>query len=133
MENWPQKELWEWIENIMGKELDWKRTTGAAKTWWETFLNENKTNRPALVARLCSELADRRASVSEFFLAYAYSGTDNIQANLHYLDYTRLKTAETTKKNASNRERTNPKGEVEQILRRLEEGDGPDEATKKVA
>ena len=29
--------------------------------------------------------------MDEFFLSYVYSNTDNIQANLHYLDYARLK------------------------------------------
>jgi hypothetical protein len=35
----------------------------------------------------------RNATIAEFFLAYVYSNTDNIQANLHYLDYSRLKRA----------------------------------------
>ncbi len=36
----------------------------------------------------------RSATISEFFLAYVYSNTDNIQANLHYLDFMRLKAEE---------------------------------------
>ena len=32
----------------------------------------------------------RSAPVTGFFLAYVYSNTDNLQANLHYLDYQRL-------------------------------------------
>jgi len=36
----------------------------------------------------------RSATISEFFLAYVYSNTDNIQANLHYLDFMRLKAGE---------------------------------------
>jgi hypothetical protein len=48
---------------------------------------------PALVFRLAEELRNRKATIAEFFLAYVYSNTDNIQANLHYLDYTRLKNA----------------------------------------
>ncbi|NDC39438.1 MAG: hypothetical protein EBZ48_15605, partial [Proteobacteria bacterium] len=42
--------------------------------------------------------ANRKATITEFFLAYVYSNTDNIQANLHYLDYTRLKKEEERKK-----------------------------------
>jgi hypothetical protein len=43
-----------------------------------------------LIYRLCEELRNRKASITEFFLSYVYSNTDNIQANLHYLDYLRL-------------------------------------------
>ena len=52
----------------------------------------------ALVLRLAEELAVRKATITEFFLAYVYSNTDNIQANLSYLDYTRLKKEEERKK-----------------------------------
>ena len=54
---------------------------------------ENK-NRLTLVLRLAEELANRKATITEFYLAYLYSGTDNIQANLCFLDYTRLKKEE---------------------------------------
>ena len=48
-----------------------------AKTWWQAFEQENK-HRPALILRLIEELAARNASMSQFFLAYVYSNTDNI-------------------------------------------------------
>lgn len=79
------------------KKLDWDNTTGSARKWWEAFENENK-HRVALVLRLAEELAVRKATITEFFLAYVYSNTDNIQANLSYLDYTRLKKEEERKK-----------------------------------
>ena len=79
------------------KSLDWDNTTGSARKWWEAFENENKT-RTALVLRLAEELQNRTATITEFFLAYVYSNTDNIQANLSYLDYTRLKKEEEKKK-----------------------------------
>ena len=79
------------------KNLDWDNTTGSARKWWEAFENENKT-RTALVLRLAEELQNRNATITEFFLAYVYSNTDNIQANLSYLDYTRLKKEEEKKK-----------------------------------
>lgn len=47
-----------------------------------------------MVLRLIEELKVRSATITEFFLSYVYSNTDNIQANLHYLDYTRLKKEE---------------------------------------
>ncbi|RME59416.1 MAG: hypothetical protein D6780_05135 [Candidatus Dadabacteria bacterium] len=79
------------------KKLDWENTTGSARKWWEAFERENES-RLALVLRLAEELANRKATITEFFLAYVYSNTDNIQANLHYLDYTRLKKEEEKKK-----------------------------------
>lgn len=79
------------------KKLDWENTTGSARKWWEAFENENK-HRVGLVLRLAEELSGRKATITEFFLAYVYSNTDNIQANLHYLDYTRLKKEEEKKR-----------------------------------
>lgn len=83
--------------NETKKKLDWDNTTGSARKWWEAFENENK-HRMALVLRLAEELANRKATITEFFLAYVYSNTDNIQANLSYLDYTRLKKEEERRK-----------------------------------
>lgn len=79
------------------KNLDWDNTTGSARKWWEAFESENKTRTP-LVLRLAEELQVRKATITEFFLAYVYSNTDNIQANLSYLDYTRLKKEDEKKK-----------------------------------
>jgi ATP-dependent Clp protease ATP-binding subunit ClpX len=89
---WSDEDIWNALETIKTEHLDWKNTTGSARKWWAAFQTENK-HRPALVFRLAEELRNRKATIAEFFLAYAYSNTDNIQANLHYLDYTRLKAA----------------------------------------
>ena len=72
-------------------------TTGSAEKWWNTFREENM-HRPALILRLSEELKIRKATISEFFLTYVNSKTDNIQANLHYLDYSRLKKEEENRK-----------------------------------
>ncbi|MFN9291079.1 MAG: hypothetical protein ACK6EB_23660, partial [Planctomyces sp.] len=72
------------------QKLEWEKTSPAARTWWQQFEDENK-HRPALILRLVEELVSRQASVNQFYLAYVYSNTDNIQANLHYLDYLKLK------------------------------------------
>lgn len=77
--------------------LDWANTTGSARKWWESFEHENRSRLPH-VLRLAEELAQRKATVTEFFLAYVYSNCDNIQANLHYLDYTRVKKEEQKKR-----------------------------------
>ncbi|MBZ0151023.1 MAG: AAA family ATPase [Planctomycetes bacterium] len=85
------------IDRLKRAELDWDNTTGSARKWWEAFEVENKERLP-LVLRLCMELVQRKATITMFFLAYVYSSTDNIQANLHYLDYMRLKKQEEEKK-----------------------------------
>jgi ATP-dependent Clp protease ATP-binding subunit ClpX len=77
--------------------LDWENTTGSARKWWEALIQVDQQRKP-LVLRLAEELAVRKATITEFFLCYVYSNTDNIQANLHYLDYKRLK-GEEEKKN----------------------------------
>jgi type IV secretory pathway TraG/TraD family ATPase VirD4 len=93
---WSDQQVSTKLEEVK-KILDWDNTTGSARKWWEAFENENKTRMP-LVLRLAEELQVRKATITEFFLAYVYSNTDNIQANLSYLDYTRLKKEEEKKK-----------------------------------
>lgn len=93
---WTDAQVTQKLEEVK-KSLDWDNTTGSARKWWEAFESENKTRMP-LVLRLAEELQVRKATITEFFLAYVYSNTDNIQANLSYLDYTRLKKEEEKKK-----------------------------------
>lgn len=82
-----EREIWNALEEIKTKELDWENTTGDAKKWWDAFEEENKT-RVALVLKVAQEIQSRGATITDFFLAYVYSNTDNIQATLAYLDYT---------------------------------------------
>jgi hypothetical protein len=96
---WTDAQVLQKLEEVK-KTLDWDNTTGSARKWWEAFESENKTRIP-LVLRLAEELQVRKATITEFFLAYVYSNTDNIQANLSYLDYTRLKKDEEKKKKES--------------------------------
>lgn len=93
---WTNEQLATKLEEVK-KTLDWDNTTGSARKWWEAFEQENKPRLP-LVLRLAEELQVRKATITEFFLAYVYSNTDNIQANLSYLDYTRIKKEEERKK-----------------------------------
>lgn len=89
---WSDERIWQELAALKGDQLRWEETTGSARKWWETFENENR-QRPALLYRVAEELCNRDATIAEFFLAYTYSNTDNIQANLHYLDYMKLKKA----------------------------------------
>ena len=61
----------------------------SARKWWDAFLREN-SERPLLALRLTEEIISRDSDIQEFFLAYVYSNTDNIQANLHFLDFRRI-------------------------------------------
>jgi ATP-dependent Clp protease ATP-binding subunit ClpX len=88
--DWSEQKLVEAIEQIKREHLAWDDAAATAKRWWEEFEQENE-KRKRLVFRLLEELRNRKATISEFFLAYVYSNTDDIEANLHYLDYTRLK------------------------------------------
>ncbi|MGQ0629011.1 MAG: hypothetical protein ACT4PL_13045 [Phycisphaerales bacterium] len=81
--------LLDWLES----RLDWANTTGSARKWWEDFKVANP-QRQRLVARLAFELFRRKSTVTKFFLAYVYSNTDNIQANLSFGDYTKIKEEE---------------------------------------
>jgi ATP-dependent Clp protease ATP-binding subunit ClpX len=89
---WTDEQIWNRVEALKRSTLQWESTSGAARKWWDAFEASNQ-HRPALVLRLVEELTIRNATITEFFLAYVYSNTDNIQANLHYLDYKRLKKA----------------------------------------
>jgi type IV secretion system protein VirD4 len=95
--SWTEEQLRTKLDELKTQNLDWENTTGSAKKWWDAFETENK-HRLALVFRLAEELKNRKATITEFFLAFVYSNTDNIQANLHYLDYTRLKKEEERRK-----------------------------------
>ncbi|HMO19042.1 MAG TPA: type IV secretory system conjugative DNA transfer family protein [Oligoflexia bacterium] len=82
-----EESIWAALEELKEQELDWGNTTGDARKWWEAFEQENKLRAP-LVLKVAQEIATRKASITDFFLAYVYSNSDNIQATFAYLDYT---------------------------------------------
>ena len=89
------------LEKIKAEHLDWENTTGDAKKWWVAFEEANKT-RVALVLKVAQEIKKRGATITDFFLAYVYSNTDNIEATLAYLDYTmHMKSSKEGKKKAT--------------------------------
>jgi hypothetical protein len=61
---------------------------GSSSRWILAFVQENKDH-PELITRLFCALKARGNTVRDFFLAYVYSNTDNIAANLHFFDYLR--------------------------------------------
>ncbi|WP_168205283.1 type IV secretory system conjugative DNA transfer family protein [Bythopirellula goksoeyrii] len=90
---WSEAKLRSTVDQMKEKSLDWCNTTGSARKWWLDF-EKGDRQRLAVVFRVAEELRNRQATITEFFLAYVYSNTDNIQANLYYLDYSRLKNVE---------------------------------------
>jgi hypothetical protein len=84
---WSEEELWNALKELKESSLDWENTTGDARKWWEAFEQENST-RVALVVKVAQEIVQRKATITDFFLAYVYSNSDNIQATFAYLDYT---------------------------------------------
>lgn len=94
-QGWTQEQVVAKLKKLR-KILDWDNTTGSARKWWEAFKAEQNSH--GARAPACKSLGNRKATITEFFLAYVYSNTDNIQANLCYLDYTRLKKDEEKKK-----------------------------------
>lgn len=97
--SWPPDRIRASLERIKSS-LDWASTSGSARKFWESFEQENG-HRLGLVHRLAEELLARKVTITAFFIAYVHSGTDNIQANLHYLDYTTIKKAEEEKRRKS--------------------------------
>ena len=94
---WSEDELWHALNELKEKELDWPNTTGDARKWWDAFEQEN-SKRIALVLKVAQEIAQRKATITDFFLAYVYSNSDNIQATFAYLDYTiHMKASESSK------------------------------------
>jgi ATP-dependent Clp protease ATP-binding subunit ClpX len=88
-QNWNAIEIKERIEEVKNQ-IGWHETEGTAKRWFITFEETNKS-KLSLVLRLYEELLIRKVTIQDFFLAYVYSNTDHIQANLYYLDYKLLK------------------------------------------
>ncbi|HMO02735.1 MAG TPA: type IV secretory system conjugative DNA transfer family protein [Oligoflexia bacterium] len=88
--SWTLEQVRNQLEKVKKESLDWDNCTGSARKWWETFENQN-LNRLGPVLQLAEQLAYRKATITEFFMSYIYSNTDNIEANLHFLDYNRIK------------------------------------------
>jgi hypothetical protein len=63
---WSDKQIVEKLAEVKAL-LEWEKTTGSSRKWWETFETENK-HRLALVLRLAEELAIHKATITEFWL-----------------------------------------------------------------
>jgi hypothetical protein len=93
---WSQHKILARLEQVKSH-IGWQDSKGSARKWWQAFEQDNQ-RRPSLVLKLAEELLVRKATITDFYLAYVFSHTNNIQANLYYLDYTRLKKEEDKRK-----------------------------------
>jgi ATP-dependent Clp protease ATP-binding subunit ClpX len=94
---WTVAQVREELDRVTTQELDLANASKHATKWWSAFEKQNES-RLRLVLLVAEELRNRKATINEFFLAYVHSNCDNIQANLHFLDYIRLKREEDAKK-----------------------------------
>lgn len=89
-EGWNSVEILLRLQDVKFQ-LGWSAAGSDAREFWDRLERENE-HRLARVLRLAEELARRQSSIEEYHKAYLLSHTDDIQANLAYLDYERHRT-----------------------------------------
>ncbi|NRA95494.1 MAG: AAA family ATPase [Planctomycetes bacterium] len=90
--DWSDDQVSHVLEDVK-HQLGFKDLAPRAALWWKRLELRYKDRRRELL-RVVEELLRREATLEEFFVACTYSGTANMMANLHYLDYYRLKRQE---------------------------------------
>lgn len=87
---WTNEQISRRLKNVKAQ-IGWNYASSEIRTWWETLEQENRDG-PALALRLAEELAYRNVTITEFDHSLRLSQTNNIRANLFYLDYLHLTT-----------------------------------------
>jgi hypothetical protein len=85
---WTEEQILNFIFTLEDA-LQLSNASAHAQKWWTSFKTEN-SKKPALVATLAMEIAQRQKTINDFFLCYVESLSDNIQANLYLSDYLSL-------------------------------------------
>ena len=88
-EGWSDLQIFLRLQDVK-QALGWGDASEPARQFWTKFEQRNERTM-GRVLHLAEELAFRRASIDRFYQAYLLSNTDHVEANLSYLDYTRLK------------------------------------------
>lgn len=83
--------------------IGWGEISGGAKTWWSKLEADN-SEQPRLLLRVAEEIKLRESTITEFYQAFVYSNSDLIQANLSYLDYSRVRQEEEKKRSQARAE-----------------------------
>lgn len=84
-DGWSAEQLREHLQKLRPV-LGWLQLGPAAKVWWNKLLERYRSRLPAIV-RLLEELQQRRTMMQRFYEISQLSRTDDIQSNLHFLDY----------------------------------------------
>jgi len=84
---WPQHEIACVLEEVKDQ-LGFASLDLDASTWWLAFERQYADKRE-FVLEIAEELALRNVTLSEFFRTTRMTGTVDMRANLHYLDFTR--------------------------------------------
>ncbi|MBU6301740.1 MAG: AAA family ATPase [Verrucomicrobia bacterium] len=100
-----------YIQQALEK-VGWKDARDVARRWWEAFMKENE-HKPALMLFLLEKLIIRQATLEQYYDAYVYSFTEDIQAVLHFLDYRLAKQQFEDRKRAAAAEKNKPVAEPE--------------------
>lgn len=91
--DWSDNQITYVLENLK-HQLGFEDLAPRPALWWERVESRYKDRRRELL-RIAEELLRREATLDEFFVACNHSGTADMVANLHYLDYYRVKKQET--------------------------------------
>jgi hypothetical protein len=94
--DWTEAQIRERLQELRPL-LGYAAARCSAKMLWQNFEALNQ-HRLRLVLRVAEELLNRSASIDEFFLSHKESGSENLQAILHYLDFRRLRQKEQEEK-----------------------------------
>lgn len=81
---------WMLYRKLKAEDFGWDEASAPARAFWQEY-EASHEDTPAILTLTIEELTNRDARLQEFYEACAQSGTTNIQANLHYLDFLRLK------------------------------------------
>src|SRR5262249_24257379 len=88
-EGWSDVQIFLRLEDVK-QALKWRGADTPARGVWGFV---EKSNAPQIggVLQIAGEAAIPRATLDDYYKAYLFSNTDNVQANLSYVDYVRLK------------------------------------------
>ena len=98
--NWPRFRIQRHLDQLKTMQIAWNEAPPYARAWWELLERQCGQNL-RLMLEVAEQLAFRKATVAELFEAYQLSECDNLLANLHYLDFLRIKRAEDRKRTAA--------------------------------
>jgi len=86
-EGWSDVQILLRLQDVKQR-LGWQAATSAAREFWASLEKDN-SHQIARVLQIAEELDIRNATVDDYYQAWLFSNTDDVQANLSYIDYIR--------------------------------------------